>query len=442
MLARSVTVNVVGTAIGLVVTFVASILLARWLGPSGRGLLAVMAQTANVVFALSALGIPVAVTYYASRPDPSTQRLLGNSLLYGAILAVAFVPIFWLLRGPIGDLVARGHSGSTWALAGALVPLTFLDWSTHNQLLGTLRFVRFNVVVVLSKLAYLLAICVLIGAGGLGVGGALVALALASVVMVAGSLPPLLRAGPPLVDGGLFRSLVRYGRRVQLGAMLQLLNYRFDVFILQFFRPLREVGYYVAASVLAELVITLANAFQSSVLPLVSHYEGDEQQAATTRASLRHHGILALAATLGNAVLAPLVILYAYGASFHPSLVPLFILLPGMWFLGTGTVVAGDLRGRGRPGLSSAVAGLSVVVTVGLDLALIPTFGIAGAAAASVAAYVVYGVGSLVALERVSSIPLRELVIPTRADLALYATAARRAVTRLRGPAAPAAGEG
>ena len=437
MLARSVTVNIAGTAVSLVVAFVASILLARWLGPSGRGLLAIMVQSANVVFALSALGVPVAVTYYASRPDVSSQRLLGNSLLSAAVLAIVFVPLFWLLRGPIGDLVARGHSGSAWVLAGALVPLTFLDWSTHNQLLGTLRFVRFNVLVVVSRLAYVAAICALVGAGGLGVTGGLAALGLASVVMVVGSLPPLLRGGPPVVDGGLFRALVRYGSRVQVGTILQLLNYRFDVFILQFFRPLREVGYYVAASVLAELVITLANAFQSSVLPLVSHYEGDEQQA-TTRASLCHHGILAFAATLANAAFAPLVIVYAYGASFHPSLVPMFILLPGMWFLGTGTVVAGDLRGRGRPGLSSAVAAASVVVTVALDFALIPTFGIAGAAVASVAAYVVYGVGSLVALERASAIPLRELVIPTRADFALYATAARRALARLRGPAAAA----
>jgi O-antigen/teichoic acid export membrane protein len=438
MLARSVTVNIAGTAVSLVVAFVASILLARWLGPSGRGLLAIMVQSANVVFALSALGVPVAVTYYASRPDVSSQRLLGNSLLSAAVLAIVFVPLFWLLRGPIGDLVARGHSGSAWVLAGALVPLTFLDWSTHNQLLGTLRFVRFNVLVVVSRLAYVAAICALVGAGGLGVTGGLAALGLASVVMVVGSLPPLLRGGPPVVDGGLFRALVRYGSRVQVGTILQLLNYRFDVFILQFFRPLREVGYYVAASVLAELVITLANAFQSSVLPLVSHYEGDERQAATTRASLRHHGILAFAATLANAAFAPLVIVYAYGASFHPSLVPMFILLPGMWFLGTGTVVAGDLRGRGRPGLSSAVAAASVIVTVALDFALIPPFGIAGAAVASVAAYVVYGVGSLVALERASAIPLRELVIPTRADFALYATAARRALARLRGPAAAA----
>jgi O-antigen/teichoic acid export membrane protein len=167
-------------------------------------------------------------------------------------------------------------------------------------------------------------------------------------------------------------------------------------------------------------------------LPLVSRYEGDERQAATSTSSLRHHGILAVAATLGNAVFAPLVIIYLYGPRFHPALLPLFILLPSMWFLGTGTVVAGDLRGRGRPGLSSAVAGASVAVTVVLDVVLIPLFGVPAAAIVSVIAYVVYGVLSLIALSRVSKIPVRELVVPTRQDLALYPAAARRLLQRSR----------
>ena len=110
----------------------------------------------------------------------------------------------------------------------------------------------------------------------------------------------------------------------------------------------------------------------------------------------------------------------------------MLILLPGMWFLGTGTVVGGDLRGRGRPGLASAVAGIAVVVTVALDLALIPPFGIVGAAVASVAAYSVFGLVSLAVLSRVSGIPVRTLVIPTVADLKRYPAAIRSVLGPVR----------
>ncbi len=432
MLARSVTLNILGAATSLSMGFFSSLLLARWLGPSDRGLLAIMVQVYGVAMAVAAVGLPIAVMYFASRPEARTGALLGTNVVCSLVLALVFVPVFWLLRGPIASVFAHGQGGLAWVLAGTMVPLTFLDWTTHNQLLGKLRFGLYNVLVVLAKGASLIGVVLLVGYAGLGVTGGLIALGAASVVMIVGSLPPLLKQGPPVFDRSLLRSMVRYGSRVQVGTLLQLLNYRLDVIVLQFFRPLADVGYYVVAAMLAELVITVGNAFQSSVLPLVSHYEGQELQATTSASSLKHHGILAAAATLANVVFAPLVILYAYGPRFHPALVPLFILLPGMWFLGTGTVVAGDLRGRDHPGLSSAVAGLAVVVTVALDVVLIPLFGVPGAAVASVVAYTIYGVASLIALSRVSGIGVRELALPRRVDLELYPAAIRRGAARVR----------
>src|SRR5437763_12157488 len=97
------------------------------------------------------------------------------------------------------------------------------------------------------------------------------------------------------------RRMVHYGSRVQVGVIFQMVNYRLDVIIMQFFRPLAQVGYYVVAQTVAEFVITLATAFQSSLLPLISHYEGDDRQARVTKSSLHHHGILAAIAIVADA---------------------------------------------------------------------------------------------------------------------------------------------
>lgn len=431
MLARSVTLNVAGQVGSLIVGFAGSVLIARWLGPSDRGLLGAMVSVVGLAMALGAMGLPFAILYYASRADPPAGPLLGNSFAYGALLAIVVVPAFWLLSGPIADMFGRGRGGETWALVGALVPLTFLDWTTHNQLLGGLRFGLFNILSILAKVVGLIVTIVLVGVIGLGVAGGLLAVAAGSLVFIVGALRVILAAARPRWDRTLMRSMLHYGRRVQIGSIFQIANARLDVLILQFYRPLSEVGYYVIAQTIAELVILLGRAFQSSVLPLVAHYEGEERQALTTAASLRHHGMLAAGATVANAAIGSLLVLHAYGPAFHAALLPMFILLPGMWFLSTGTVVAGDLRGRGRPGTSSALAGSAVVVTVVLDLALIPILGVPGAALASLVAYAVFGSSSLVVLSRLSAIPLRSLLVPTRADLARYAPAARRVLARL-----------
>jgi O-antigen/teichoic acid export membrane protein len=273
---------------------------------------------------------------------------------------------------------------------------------------------------------------VLVGALNLGVAGGVLATGAASLAMIGGALGPILRRARPRVNRKLWRQTIRYGLRVQVGSMLQLANYRLDVIIVQLFRPLSQVGYYVIAQTIAELVVNLAVAFQGSIMPLVSHYEGDEKADTSTVLSVRHHGILAGVAILGNAILGPLVIAVAFGPKYTPAIVPMLILLPGIWFLGMGTVIQGDLSGRGRPGLSSTLVGVAAVVTVALDFALIPPLGVPGAALASVAAYSTYGIASLIALHRVTGIPVRELLIPTRQDFEAYRAVIRRGLAALR----------
>jgi O-antigen/teichoic acid export membrane protein len=427
MLARSVALNILGQVALLLIGFLSSLLVARWLGPTNRGLLAIMIEVGSVGLVIAGLGLPLAIVYFSSRPDPPSGALFGNCVLYTAVLAAIFLPAFWIFSDQIADLVSRGRGGTTWVLAALLVPVTFLNWTTSNQLLGTLRFGIFNVLMVLSKLVIVAAVIVLIGVAGYGVGAGLLANALGGIVLIVGSSYVILRRARPLLDRGLFKRTLRYGLRVQVGSIFQSLNYRLDIVVLQFFVPLAQVGYYVVAEIMAELVILFANGFQSSVQPLIAHYEGEARQSETTKASVRHHGILACAGIVANAVFSPLVIWYGYGAGFRSAIAPFFVLLPGIWFLGTGTVIAGDLRGRGRPGLASILAGVAVLATIILDVILISAAGVMGAATASLVAYTIYGSSSILALSRVSGIPIRELVVPTRVDLAVYPRVVARA---------------
>lgn len=432
LLARSVTLNVVGRIGSLVAGFAASVALARYLGPDGRGLLGLMISASSLGLVFLTFGVPLSVVYQASRKEVDQGSLLGNSVLQAVILTAVVVPLAALLHRPLADALGEGHGGHTWILVGALVPVTFLDWTTHGQLQGMLLFGRFNVLLVLSRVAYAVGVVMFVGVAGWGVAGGLVATAVGSVVMIIGSLKPILQRARAKLDRVLFRRTLHYGWRVQVGSIFQLANGRLDVLVMQFFRPLSQVGYYVVAQTIAELVINLASAFQSSVMPLISTLEGDTRAETTSIDSIRHHGILAGVAVLANAALGSAVIYFAFGSKFHAAIGPMLVLLPGIWFLGMGIVIQGDLAGRGRPGLSSTLAGVAAAVTVVLDFALIPPLGVYGGALASVAAYTTFGVASLHALHKVTGIPIRRLAVPTSADLAVYWTAMRRLPSLLK----------
>jgi O-antigen/teichoic acid export membrane protein len=432
LLARFVTLNILGAGATGLVGFGASILLARWLGPSDRGLLALMYSVSSIALVLGGIGLPWAAIYYAKRRDATPGGLLGNSLFHATLLAIILIPGAWLLHEPLADAFGHGHGGLTWVLAAVLVPIMFLDWTTHGQLQGMLLFGRYNLLLVISKLAYGICVLILVGALGLGVGAGMVAYMAASITMILGALKPILAWGRPRFEARLYRAMLHYGSRVQVGTIFQTAIARLDVIVLQFFRPLSEVGYYVVAQTIAELTLQLTGAFQTSVMPLMSQYEGDEHQAITSADSVRHHGILAGAATLANVFFGTGVILFLYGSAYRSAIVPMLVLLPGIWFAGMGGVIQGDLSGRGRPGLSSQLAGLAAFVTIVFDLALIPPLGVLGAALASVIAYTTYGISSLITLHRVSGIPIRRLVLPTRADFAIYWQFARRRLSRPR----------
>jgi stage V sporulation protein B len=436
VLARAVSLNLVGQLTGFAVAFASSILLARLLGASDRGLLAVMIAVTSACVAITGGGLQTAVQYFAGRRETSQAHLLGNSLVWGAGLTLVFVPGFWLLRGPVAEWFTHGRGGLVWVLAGLLVPLGFLNFVTAGQVSGRLEFGFWNAILVGSRLITLVCIAALVGVAGLGVAGAVIATGAASVFIVALCVVRFLRQGRPRFHPRLLRREMHYGLRAQLGILFSFFTSRFDVLVLGLLAPLASTGNYVVAQTLAELVIWVTMAFQISVLPLVSVFDGDVRQTETSRAAVRHHGLLSMLAISLNAIFAPFVLIVGYGQEYRSALVPLLVLLPAMWFLGTGNLVTDDLSGRGRPGLASAVKGGAAVVTVALDFALIPPFGVLGAAVASCISYAFFGGLALVALSRVSGEPLRRLVVPTREDVALYPRAARSALARLR-PAVP-----
>ena len=84
-----------------------------------------------------------------------------------------------------------------------------------------------------------------------------------------------------------------------------------------------------------------------------------------------------------------------FGAAFAGALPPLLVLLPGVAVFGFGNVLAADLAGRGQPGWITLNAVAGMVLTVVLDLLVIPAHGVIGAAAVSTAVYAVSAVLAL-----------------------------------------------
>ena len=78
-----------------------------------------------------------------------------------------------------------------------------------------------------------------------------------------------------------------------------------------------------------------------------------------------------------------------YGKAFRSAVTPAEIIIIGLSIEGAAAVASAFLLGRGRPGLNSVGMGVGAVITVTLDIILIPRYGALGGAITSAITYLI-----------------------------------------------------
>jgi O-antigen/teichoic acid export membrane protein len=105
------------------------------------------------------------------------------------------------------------------------------------------------------------------------------------------------------------------------------------------------------------------------------------------------------------------------GPSYARAVSIFLFLLPGCWAWAVTTVVATYFPAVGRPGTTSLAILVGFVVLLAGTLALTPTMGALGAACATSVGQLTTMVACALAFARSTGTRVRELLVPSRADL-------------------------
>jgi O-antigen/teichoic acid export membrane protein len=232
----------------------------------------------------------------------------------------------------------------------------------------------------------------------------------------------LLRVDPPSL-----RSQVRFGLQGQLGNLVQLLNYRLDQFIVLIFVSTAGVGIYAVSVTVSQSVWFVANAVAAVLLPRLTA-AGEADAARTTPIACRNTLLVSAVGATGLGAVSPWLVEGLFGNDFRASVVPLVWLLPGTVALAGSKILSSYIFSRGRPLINSGITVAALAVTLVADIALIPPFGVSGAAAASSIAYAAHFALSLAAYRRLSGGSVWEAVVVRGDDLRRYLAAARQRV--------------
>jgi O-antigen/teichoic acid export membrane protein len=145
---------------------------------------------------------------------------------------------------------------------------------------------------------------------------------------------------------------------------------------------------------MSEAMWLLANGVSTVVFPRVAASERAEANRMT--AVVARNTLLATAiGCLAMLLLGRWLVQTIFTARMLPAVTPLLLLLPGTVALSFGKVASSYFGGIGKPIYGAYVAPINLVLTVLLDVVLIPRYGIEGAAVASTT---IYTAGSAIAL--------------------------------------------
>ena len=416
-----------GRGVGLAVGLLSSVVTARWLGPEGRGLLATLSVVTGLALQFGNPGLHTGNVYFVSRRKERAPAVLGNTLAasWGAGLLCAL-----LVAGVSAALPGAlpGIPRPLLLLTAAVLPFQFMIVLYQNTLLGLHEVWAFNAIEVGNKVVTFLLLAAWLVVWGGGAGGVVVLFAIMAVACAAASIAACARAVPfrPSFDGALFSEMLRYGGRVYLACLLSFLVIRSDMLLVNLLRGTAEAGVYSIAAQIADTILLLPVTVGMLLLPRVARDAerdagGSGAGAAralgqeTTARVLRHTALLLTGLCLGAALLAGPVIGALYGERFRGAVAATWWLLPGVWALGLNGVLMNHFAGRGMPSITAWAPLAGFAANVALNLAVVPRYGIAGAAATSSAAYLLMLALSLAAFLREGGVGVRSSLV-VRAD--------------------------
>jgi O-antigen/teichoic acid export membrane protein len=394
--------------------FIFGIIVARWVGANGFGLYSLGVTITEMLARMTLLGLPVGIVRFlpGAIRENDTERLWGilrTALVLVATLSVGLGVIVFILADWLATRLFHEPSLALVLRVGSIcIPMIAVEQILMS---ATQAFNRMQYRVYADNIAYHTSrtgLSILFLGIGMGVAGVMTAHVIATFVAVIllfyflDQLFPLRRPLP--VARCNTRELMSFSLPLYLTYFINQFGGSFELMFLGALGTVTWVGVYNAALRIQSVGLLFLSAVQVAAMPVISdlHQRGQNAQLGQLYQTLTKWSLTFIMPFFLTVVMFSGPILSIFGSEFETGSLALAILALGT-LVNAGTGICGTLlimAGYSKLNLINSIA--LTVVTLALDLLLIPTWGIIGAAIAT-------GV-SVVAMNIIQTIQVYKLV--------------------------------
>jgi O-antigen/teichoic acid export membrane protein len=373
-------------ALLILASVVSGIIIARTLGPDGRGTYAVATAIGTIGAQFATLGLHASNTYLLARDRRYLAALVGNTVAVsigaGGVLGMLLVAC--VLSGPCADLI----QGDMLWLAVMAIPIYAALILLQNLLLGLYDTARFNATEIVENLVGLVLLIGLVVIGcenPFTVYGSSLLVSLGVAGVLARWL--VVKAGGLSVSLVLLRENFGFSLRAYLSTLLFLLVARVDILLIAHFLDETQTGLYAVASSLGEMLAMIAVVTGNILFPRLVH---EKDRAARWQMASRTALTIGMLVTLAGVISLPIaegLVTLLFGEAYRPGASAYVYLVPGMICLSVNGILMNFYAAEGMPPIVVIAPMLAVVVKLALGVYLIPLHGVDGAALSATITY-------------------------------------------------------
>ncbi len=384
-----------------------AVIIARGLGPEGNGQYAIVLLLPLMLATFLNLGIGPANVYFlgAKKVSVATVFKVINRLSF--IITVADLVIGILCIHFFGQKWFPNVPTNIIWYSLVLFPPFLYQSLLASIFQGLQRFSTFNFILLSQPVITLTGVLLLTFLGLFKI-KYIIAISIASLVLTIciclKYVKQEIKGSTVSTNGGsYFKQVLTYGYKAHLSNILAFMNYKADIFLLNYLISPAATGIYVIAVQIVERLWQLSQAASTVILPRLSELSVDEEKRKKITPIVCRSVLMAtlLAALLLACVAQPLISIF-FGNEYMHAFTALLLLLPGIVAGSGARILANDIAARGRPDLNMYFSILTVTINIAGNLYLIPRYGLAGAATATTIAYMLNLMFRLIVYQKIS----------------------------------------
>jgi O-antigen/teichoic acid export membrane protein len=413
------TAQVFGGQVAMMVVGMANgVLTARMLGPHDRGLFQLLVLLPTMLANFAKLGIPQASVYFMRRRGASASDVASNAVWFALVLGGGLAAVCWGWRDWLLARVLKDAPVAVLPVILAIIPGVLLQTYLLGVAQAQERFSEYNIRQIVPNVLAFVGLVLTLVVLRLGLIGAVLTHVTIVAFMTAWLTARVHREAPLhlAVNAPLARGMLRFGGKSYVQTLAATLHLRLDQYLVAYLLDPGQVGLYAVAVNFTNLLARIPDATGTVLFPRLAGTSERGAHTATARVC-RHTLFLTGAGAVVVCALGPFAIPLLYGHRFAGAVVPMLILLPGILMVALYQILTRNFTSRGRQEVNIAAALLALGLNVGLNVALLPRLGLAGAALAHGISYGAAAVVLLVAFVRRSGHSVRDTLLLQSGEL-------------------------